>query len=232
MAYTLAREKARKLRRRGKSIRLIAEVLSANKSTVSYWCRDIALTPSQIAKLSYAQRKASLIALAKSSEQKRLKRMQSVAVESARGASDVGRLAARDRFMLGLALYWGEGYKSGNEELGFTNSDPGIIRAFMRWVEKAYGVQRSQMILRISINEAHARRVPHVLDFWSKQTGVSISQFTRTSLIKTAAKKTYSDANNHFGTLRVKIRRATALRRRILGSIAEVSRQMSPTRGT
>ena len=59
---------------------------------------------------------------------------------------------------LGLGLYWGEGYKKGNNECGFTNSDPDIILLIIRWFQKIYSIDKKDFILRVSINEMHKKR--------------------------------------------------------------------------
>src|SRR3989344_598254 len=225
VAYTQLRDKARALRLQGKSIGRIAQTLAVSKSTVSYWCRDIKLSDKQVRLLAIAQRRGGALGRLKAAELKRAARISAIQKESERGSRAIGTLSKRDIFMLGLALYWGEGYKSGNEECGLTNGSPDIIRAFIVWLKKIYGIKSPDLILRVSINATHAHRVQEVEKYWSTSTKIPMSQFTKTSLIQTKAKKVYANQNDHFGTLRVKVRRATTLRRRILGSIAEVSSQ-------
>lgn len=226
MANIDIREKARALRRRGESIGRIAQILQASKSTVSYWCRDIALSGKQIQLLAKRQREGGAQGRLRAAEAKRAARLLATQAEHERGSRAVGSLNLRDIFMLGLALYWGEGYKSGNDECGLTNSNPDIIRAFIMWLKQVHNVNSSDLILRVSINYIHTNRVREVQKYWAKVTEIPPSQFTKTSFIRSKARKIYADRDNHFGTLRVKVRRATALRRRILGSIAEVARQI------
>ncbi|PIP73706.1 MAG: hypothetical protein COW88_01110 [Candidatus Lloydbacteria bacterium CG22_combo_CG10-13_8_21_14_all_47_15] len=225
MVKILEREKAKRLRAEGTSIGEIAKMLLVSKSTVSYWCRNISLTQKQIIKLSNRSKSAGTAALMRASERKRAERIKLTKESTKAGARAVGKLSNRDIFMLGLALYWGEGYKSGNEEFGFTNSDRNIICLYVVWLEKVYRVNKKDLILRISINSLHKNRVSDVIRYWSKILNVPRSQFTKTSLIKTETKKRYTNMNEHFGTLRVKVRRGTSLRRQVLGSIEEVARQ-------
>jgi hypothetical protein len=225
MAQILLREKARALRQNGESIRTISQKLKASKSTVSYWCRNIALTPEQMRKLSLQKEKGAHLGRLRAAEKKRAIRIKAVKLATNKGSADVGKMNRRDLFMLGLALYWGEGYKSGNEECGLTNSDPAIIKTFIIWLRKIYTITSPDLILRISINEGHRRRLKEVQIHWVKVTGIPLNQFTKTSFIKANSRKIYSDPENHFGTLRIKVRRGTALRRRIMGSIAEIRKQ-------
>ncbi len=134
----------------------------------------------------------------------------------------VGKLSRRDLFIAGLALYWGEGYKGLSQELGFTNSDPVMIRFFIEWLWRVYKVSPDKLILRVSINGSHLSRVVEVERYWSRLTRVPLNQFTKTSLIKTAHKRVYGNESVHYGTLRVKVRSGTDLRRQILGSIQKL----------
>src|SRR3989344_534727 len=226
MAFIKLREQARGLRKKGESIARIATMLRASKSTVSYWCRDIALSSKQIQSLVQKQENAGALGRLRAAEKKRSARLARIESESKTGSKTIGALDQRDIFMLAIALYWGEGYKSGNEECGFTNSNPDIIRAFILWLRRVYNVPSSDLILRVSINQTHRNRVDAVERYWSKATGVPRSQFSKASLIKTISQKIYPDPQRHFGTLRIKVRRGTALRRRILGSIEEIGKQV------
>jgi len=209
------REKAMRLRKGGKSIREIASVVGVSKSTVSYWCRDISLSAKQIELLADQQAMGVL----KSAERKRRDRKQRTKNMMEKGGRDVGVLTERDLFMIGLALYWGEGYKQGSQETALTNSDPAIIVLFIRWLKEIYGVSKNDLILRVSINSVHKNREKEVKKYWVDVTGVPLKQFTKTSFIKAKVKKIYKNRDEHYGTLRVKVRRGTDLRRRILGSI-------------
>lgn len=219
MAATLKRDEARVLRTRGESINVIAARTGVSKSTVSYWCRDIPLSRLQQKALAKRQASGSARGRLRAAERKRNERLASVRAAMARGAQDVKTLSERDTFILGLGLYWGEGYKNGNEECALTNSDPAIIQTFIRWMRSAYGIQQKDLILRVSVNETHRARVSIIEEYWSQITGVPLIQFTKTSLIRAKTKKQYANHEAHFGTLRVKIRRGTSLRRRIMGSL-------------
>lgn len=215
----IKREKAVLLRKKGLNIRDIAEKLDVSKSSVSNWCRDIALTQKQIQQLEKkrkdGQHRGSMIA----AERKRALRKKRVKETRALGATDIGRLSKRDLYMLGLGLYWGEGYKSDNGELGFTNSDSGLISVYIQWLNQIYGVTKKELIFRVGINAIHKERESEVLAYWTQILSVPLGQFTKTSFIKSKTKKKYGNMHTHYGTLRVKVRRGTNLQRRILGSI-------------
>jgi hypothetical protein len=222
MAKQLVKEKAQVMRKKGKSIGYIADALQVSKSTVSLWCKDISLSESQINKLYGDARTISLNALLKAAEIKRKERIKASDISARLGEKDIGHLSKRDLHMLGLGLYWGEGYKSGNDELGFTNSDPAMIKLYIAWLNKIYGVERLKLICRISINEIHKKREAKLISYWVKITGVLAAQFTRTSFIRSKTNKIYGNNDTYFGLVRVKVRKGTNLRRRILGSISKL----------
>jgi len=219
MAKTEEKGRVQELRRNGMSIRDISKITKNSKSTVSYWCRDIILTKRQLEKICQKQKIASLRSVIKITEKKRRKRLNDIENFRKMGIEDVGKLSERDIFVIGLGLYWGEGYKKGTEELGFTNSDPKMILFFIEWLKKIYNVGKQDLTLRLSINIIHKQNENEIKKKWSNLTKIPINQFTKTSLIKAKSKKIYFDNENYLGTLRIKVRRGTNLRRRILGSV-------------
>ncbi len=210
------------MRKNGTSIGTIARKLAVSKSTASKWCQNIALTQAQINALHNKKQQAGVRALLLVAEKRRAERIRNIGHFTSMGARDVGRLTKRDLFVLGLGLYWGEGYKNGSEETAFTNSDPYMLRVFIRWLERIYGIQKSKLIFRISINQIHKKRINVILDHWTHFLGVSREQFTKPSFIKAMVKKQYKNTDEYYGILRVKARNGVNLRRRILGSIEKL----------
>jgi len=223
MAKTLERDEAHSMRRKGVSITKIATTIGVSKSTVSYWCRDIVLSEKQLERLISIRKHAGQASLIRIAEAKRTERIEITKKALQRGAEDVGTLTKRDLFMIGLALYWGEGYKSGNEECGFTNSDPKIINVYIHWLTSIYKIKKDDLILRVSINKLHEHREKSVMRFWSRTTNIPLSQFTTTSFIQSRVKKHYTNTKTHYGTLRIKVRRGSMLRRQIMGSLAHIA---------
>jgi transposase-like protein len=223
MAKNQAHVEAVRLRKSGKSITSIATRLGVSKSTVSIWCRDISLTEAQIREIASLSKHHATASLLRASELQRKRRQLDISVQTMKGVKSVGKVSKRDIFSVGLGLYWGEGYKKGSQELGFTNSDPSIIRFYIKWLENIYSVEKNRLILRVSINDLHLHRVTKIQQYWSKVCGVSEKQFTKASIIHTASKQRPGTEDEYQGTLRVKVRRGTELRRQILGSISALS---------
>ena len=223
MSKPFKKEQALEWRKYGRSISDIASALSVSKSTVSVWCRDIALSEEAIANIAKSGNAKATIALMRYSEEKRTQRQLAELKSAKKGACRLSSLSDRDIYCIGLGLYWGEGYKTGSQEFGFTNSDPRMILFYMRWLNVVFGIKKMDVILRISINQTHKHRIKEVEAYWSKLLDIPHSQFTKTSLIKSTSKKVYKNEQVHMGTLRIKVRKGTSLRREILGAIAHIT---------
>jgi len=220
MAKTLEKNKARKLRQKGKSINEIAKKLNIAKSTISLWCRDIRLNPKQIERLAKRQESGSYKGRMKFLERIRKERIKEVAFLQKQGIKEIGKLNKRDLFISGIAMYWSEGYTySSGDQVGFTNSDPKMILFILKWFKEICKIPIDRLTLQVKINKIHRNRVKKVENYWSKITGIPLTQFNKTVLLKTESKKIYLNYNTHYGTLRIIVRRGTRLRRKINGWI-------------
>jgi transposase-like protein len=223
---TVARSKAELLRQQGKSVKEIAQKVGVSQSTASRWCSDILLTSEQRKKLDEKRRVAGAKALAPWIRKNRELKQDDIKKQSLKGRRDLGQMKKRDLFMLGLGLYWGEGYKRGSQEWGFTNSDPKIIQTILVWLEECYGISKERIIARLTINERYKNQTDRLTNMWSRETGISVAQFGKPSFVS-GYNGSKLEEQTYRGTLRIKVRRGTSLRRRILASIAEVDTQIS-----
>ena len=124
---------------------------------------------------------------------------------------------------IGSMLYWGEGYKYENGELGFTNSSPNIIRFYFKWL-KLWNVDKNSLIFRLTLNEFFGKEEKKILSFWIDFLDVKKEQFSKTTFIQTNLKKaSIKNVEKYRGILRVKVRKGTALRNKILGAIEHIS---------
>jgi len=131
----------------------------------------------------------SIAGLMRYSESLRQQRIAATKISTQKGKDDLGSLSDRDIYCIGLGLYWGEGYKQGSQEFGFTNNDPQMITFYMKWLHVVFGVQTEDVILRVSINQLHVDRISEVETFWARHISVSQSQFTKPSFVHAVSKK-------------------------------------------
>jgi hypothetical protein len=208
---------AQKLRRKGLSYGEILQKVYVSKDTISRWCKDIELTDKQKNRLInnkiFGQKKGSLIA----AENKRKKRIETTNKIYSEAAAELGGLSKRDRFVVGLALYAGEGDKTG-EGVGFANSDPLLIKFMMLWFREYLFVPeekfRGAIWLHEGLNESKAK------EYWSNITKIPTSQFHKTyiAINKTNSKKIRKNIHN-FGVISIRFSDVNKLRR-ILGWIS------------
>ena len=224
MAKFKEKNKAIILRHKGESIGDIANRIHVSKSIVSRWCRDIVLTKKQINDLHKKMMVGSYKGRMKFLEGIRAQRKKETDRLKKEGIKDIGGVNRRDLFIAGVALYWAEGTKSSNaEETSFSNSNPAMILCMLKWFQEVCNIEKDRFIIQIRINKVHKKRVKEVENFWSKVTKLPLKQFTKTILINVGSKKVYTNSN-HYGTVRVRVKRGTPLRRKIIGWIEGLSR--------
>lgn len=218
MANILEKNKALSLRRRGKSISEIANKLNVPKSTVGVWCRNLKLGKKQIERLAKRQESGSYKGRMKFLERIRKDRLFQTEKLRQEGLDEIENVSKRDLFVAGIGMYLSEGATSeNNEEVSFTNSDHRIVRFMERWFEEICGISKNRFVIQIRINEIHKDRVVDAENYWSKVTGVPLCQFSKTVLIKSISKKIFPRDNIYYGTIRLKVRQGTKLRRKING---------------
>lgn len=220
MANTLLRERVINLRSKGKSLNDLSRHLKVPKSTIRYWCRDIILTVEQQKRLFVKQRLGAI----RAAEKIRRKRIDITKQLFKEGLNAIGTLTPRELLLIGSALYWAEGYRKGDGVFGFTNSDPKMVKFIIHWLQKSFSIGKESINLRICINKIHKNRIEDIKKFWSTVTKIPYSQFSKPTFIKVRNRKIYLNPNNYFGTLRIKVRRSTNLRRKIMGYIEGLSR--------
>ena len=155
------RKRARELRREGKSIPVIAALVGVSKSSVSNWVRDIPLTDEQQERLrshdpTVNRRHAGV---ARWSEQNRERR---------REAQAHGRAMARTGDPLHLAgcmLYWAEGSKAPNAAI-LSNSDPVMLRMFVRFLRECYGISAEQVRLSVNCFLGNGLGLEEIQEWW------------------------------------------------------------------
>jgi len=218
MANIIEKNKAIKLRLNGKSITEISEKLNAPKSTIGVWCRNIKLGKEQIKRLADRQISGSYKGRMKFLERIRKERKEKTIKLKKEGLKDVEKLNKRDLFVGGIAMYLSEGATAeSSEEVSFTNSDYRTIIFMKKWFMDICGVTLDKFVVQIRINKLHKDRIKNIEKYWSNIIGVPLSQFSKTILIKAKAKKVYPKNNTYYGTIRLKVRRGTELRRKING---------------
>ena len=215
--------KAEKLREQGESIKVIAKKLKVSPSTVSYWCRNIKLSPRQIGELERRARDPHYgrrLEYALTQQRKRIEKTERL---KEKGIKEVGTLSKRELFLVGVALYWAEGFKK-DTQVGFASSDPNMIQLFLKWLFDCCGYRSRDLIIRVTANISHKHRIQEIQDYWSKIISIPSVDFRKPFYQKVKWKKVYKNPNEYFGVLRVRVRKSTDFLRKIHGWIEGVKR--------
>jgi hypothetical protein len=194
----------------------IAAELGVSKSSVSLWVRDLP----RPARLSYEEcRRRSEEGTRRYWEAERPLREAARAADRAAAAAQIGPLSDRELLIAGAIAYWCEGTKSKpprrNDRVVFMNSDPSLIRFFLRFLSAA-GIPADGVIFRVCIHESADAEAAE--RFWLRATGARPEQFRNPTLKRhnprTVRKNVGAD---YHGCLRIDVTRGGDLYRRIEG---------------
>lgn len=176
------KDKATELRRSGKSYKQIREELKIPLSTLSEWFSGEEWSAAIRSKLTESAQEVSTARI------KELDKVRGYYLEKAyreareEAIVEFETLKYNPLFIAGMMLYWGEGTKSARSQIRLANSDPEMIKLFLAFLEKACRIPRGKLRLAIlsypDLDEASLRR------FWSFATGIPLSQFHKTMVIK------------------------------------------------
>ncbi|MBT2525934.1 hypothetical protein J7E91_10905 [Streptomyces sp. ISL-99] len=208
------REKARELRLQGLTYDQIQLELGCPKSSISLWVRDL---PKPEPRYTDEERRALMnagLAHLRATQDLERQEIKRVARES------VGPLSDRELFLTGVALYWAEGSKDKSyrrsEVLQFINSDPNVIKLYLRWLE-LLEVPRERMHFRVSIHES--ANAAEAEEFWADLARVDASTFQKATLKKhnpSTVRKNTADA--YRGCLVIYVTKSADLYRRMEGA--------------
>jgi len=173
------KRRAFELRERGFSYKQISQELGQDfpKSTLSHWFRGLEMPKVY----KDAVRHNNLIHLqfsrAKAMEAKSLVREKYLS-----GVHDNYKylpllLQNEDTALLVLAtLHWAEGGKQ-RSHLQFANSDVSMLKLYIKLLEICFKIDRSK--IRLTVQCRYDQDTVVLMDYWSKEIGVPLSQFYR-----------------------------------------------------
>jgi hypothetical protein len=178
MARYADREKARILRDQGKSYSEIKSQLAVSKSTLSLWLRDMPLTQEQI-RLLQGQNPKRIEKFRSTMQAKREVRLSAAYGQA---SQSIGRLSNREIFIAGLFLYWGEGTKASRGSTSIANTDPAVIKFFLRWLS-VLGISLTEVKVKLHLYED--MDVEKETTYWAKELGLPAENF-RSPYVKTS----------------------------------------------
>lgn len=165
--------KSIKLRKEGNSLGEISKKLNISKSTASLWTKNIRLDfngKKRIEEKAQSSRAKGHETLHKR-KLKRLEIAEKVSdemIESIKLSKDIEIVALS-------VMYWCEGIKSDNG-IGFTNSNPELVKAFLNILHKIFEINLSRVQVCLHIHDYHNEK--ELIEFWSSFINIPINQFS------------------------------------------------------
>ena len=215
------KEKSRNLRMKGFSLNEIIEKIGVSKSTLSLWCRDIKLNKSQIVLLEKRAQIKNYAGALKGARANHLKSQLVIKIENENAKRIIGEISSREICLIGTALYWAEGNKTG-KTFGIVNSDPFVILICMKWLSIEFDMGIDNYLPRLFINEDHSYRELEIKKYWSDITKIPISQFRNTIFIKSKHKKIFSDPSSYLGVMHLRVKKSSRLLYRTLSQVQSI----------
>lgn len=175
MARKQEKNLAIKLRSEGMSYSQIKDKLGISKSTLSGWLSEMPLSKTRLDEL---QRNEMVIEKIRAAKLKtRTTRLNEVKQDVLKLLTPISK---REFLIAGFFLYWAEGGKTTTYTATLSNTDPRMIRAFIKWLQ----------LLEVSIDKMYIRLHLYIdmdetkeIDYWSKELKISKKHF-RKSYIK------------------------------------------------
>ena len=208
------KKQAVEMRKKGYSIRQIEKELGVARSSASSWVREVQLTKEQINVLYRNKKSGGLKGSYIASQNKIKERLSRTKQIEEVAKKEIGKLSKRDRFIFGVALYFGEGSKT-SHNISFTNSDPSSILFMKNWLVEFCNINVSNMVFNLyihsNLDESKAK------DYWALLLKVPKAQFRKTYVVKNN-KNRLRNTKHENGICRITVSRVDTLRR-IIGWI-------------
>src|SRR3989338_470331 len=218
LVYIPKKEKAIALRKKGKTYSEILKEVLVAKSTLSEWFRDVKLSKPEFQRLTVKK----LAAAKRGGEAKHRQRIIRVQMIRDQALKDIEHISKRELWLIGIVLYWAEGTKEKDFHPGssitFNNSDPRMIRVFVRWLFESCKITKDRIKCEIYIHENSKNSIDDARRYWSRASELPIDKFDKvyfkTNKIKTNRKNV---GVLYYGLLRVKVSASSTLLRQVSG---------------
>ena len=197
------KNKAITWRQKGLSYNEISKKLGIPKSTLSGWFKNIKqLQTITVNNISKAKIQWAKNITAYNKQRAQLAR-RNWTIMRKKAARDIKKMSAKELRLVGTALYWAEGYRRGNWNVIFTNSDPIMIDMMMKFFLQVCKIPKKKIRAQI---QTHSN-VPIVTAtrYWSKIIKMPISQFLKPIKQLSKSSKKLRKNSLPYGTLRIKI---------------------------
>ena len=182
------REFAMSLRKKGKSYKEIVRLTGIPKSTLSGWFTHYQWSDSirkRLSKIQNENARKRMIEITDRARERRNALYQGYREDAQRQFKE---FFEDSLFVAGLMLYWGEGdNKLSNGKIRISNSDPMVLKYFLRFVNK-YLPSISSRIKMSLVLYPDLRDMPSK-KYWSEKVGIPLDHFMKSQYIEGRSSK-------------------------------------------
>ena len=173
MALYKEKSKAIQLRKKGYSYSQIKEKLGIGKGTLSGWLAEYPLSEKRIRELrdNNPQRIERYI------NTMRKKREAKFSIEFERAKRDIGKITNRELSIVGFFIYWAEGGKTMRNTATFSNTDPSMLKVYLKWLE-ILKISKDKLKIKLHLYKDMDKDIE--ISFWSRELGIPRSRFNKT----------------------------------------------------
>lgn len=107
----------------------------------------------------------------------------------------IDTLAKAQLYGMGLGLYWGEGTKANKYSVRLGNSDPELIKMFIRFLVELHGVNKNSLRFGLQIFSDTNQELS--LAYWTTKLNVEKHQFYKVHITPSGSIGTYRQKSKH-----------------------------------
>lgn len=208
------------MRKSGLSYSEIRSRINVPKSTISYWLKNLKLTPEQVKKLNDKR-----VEIAKTNALKKIARTSKLIEEIKNSSSrDIKEISKKELWLMGIILYWKNGSENDLKKgIHFSSSDPHMIKLFLKWLKEVGRIKDGEIKFEIFLKNNRRDKndfKEKAANYWSEVSGFPKTDFKKNYLQKTnTGMRNRKKSGPGYGFLRVKVVKSSMLARQIAGWI-------------
>jgi hypothetical protein len=199
------------------SIKEIARVVGVAPSSVSVWVRDVKLTPEQLDSLHQRNPAYNGQLRGANGNAERWRARRSRYQREGQELASCGDWL----FVAGVMLYWAEGDKRSRNAARISNSDPEVLKLFMRFLRESLELPDDPIRVTCNLFADHLERQDQIEQFWLNALGLTRSHLCK-SVVNTYSKYSLKKRKGKppHGTTRVTVHSVRTVQQ-IYGAIQE-----------
>jgi hypothetical protein len=160
----------------------IAKILPVAKSTLGVWLKDYPLNEDRIEELRSKNLKNNEAKIERFRNTMRKKKEDRADALYSEYSEKMRDLSPKDFFAAGLMLYIAEGSKTSDYRIALTNTDPRVIKFFVKWLNEFFGVKLDDIKVQLHLYEN--MNIDEEISFWVKTLGVNTDQLYKSYISK------------------------------------------------